>query len=138
MLHGMTNRYAFTERARTLASYMTLAEMEAGCDHVRKASWWSRITRFDESVQPPVYDEEIAGIAKLFGTTREQVRAMIAEEWLGVAPEKVSSRVKRIMPQVDALEDADFKMVEQLVNRLTPAAAESGRRRVVIRRKSTA
>ncbi|MGC9536534.1 hypothetical protein [Streptomyces sp. UG1] len=116
----MPDRYAFTARAQQLAQYMTLTEMEQACNGVRKASWWGRVARYDETTQPPFYDSEIAGIAALFGTTQDQVRAMIVEEWFGIAPPRVSGRVKLIAPQVDALAEGDFHLVEGLVNRLAP------------------
>jgi hypothetical protein len=70
---------------------------------------------------PPFYDHEIAGIAKLFGTTQQQVRAMITEEWFGIAPDEVSNRVRRLAPQINGLEEGDFELVEALVNRLSAA-----------------
>ncbi|MGA5329171.1 hypothetical protein ACPCJT_22660 [Streptomyces griseoincarnatus] len=122
----MADRHAFTDRVRMINRYKTLAEMEEGCDRVRKASWWGRVARFDESTQPPFYDVEIAGIAKLFNTTQEQVRAMITEEWFGVAPAKASSRVKRMAPQIDSLHENDFTLVESILNRLAPRQSTEG------------
>jgi hypothetical protein len=116
----MADRYAFTNKVRELSLRMTLAEMEEACRGVRKASWWGRIARYDESTQPPFYDADIVGISLLFKTSGEQVRRMIAEEWLGVATPRVSDRVKLVAPQVDALTEGDFQLVEGLVNRLTP------------------
>ncbi|MBZ6256725.1 hypothetical protein KVH22_14395 [Streptomyces olivaceus] len=122
----MADRWAFTDKARAISRYMTLAEMEEGCDRVRKASWWGRVVRCDESTQPPYYDIEIAGIAKLFKTTQDQVRTMITEEWFGVAPAKTTSRVRRLAPQIDALHDKDFALVESVLNRLAPEQGAEG------------
>ncbi|MFF3871213.1 hypothetical protein [Streptomyces sp. NPDC001978] len=114
------DRDAFTSKVRYLNQHMTLAEMEEACHGVRKASWWGRVARYDETIQPPFYNDEIAGIALLFKTSSEQVRRMIAEEWLGVATPRVSDRVKLVAPQVDTLTEEDFQLVEGLVNRLAP------------------
>jgi hypothetical protein len=121
----MADRYAFSARVRQINQYRTLAEMEEACGRVRKASWWGRVARNDETTLPPFYDDELDGIAMLFGTTREQVRAMITEEWFGVASTPASSRIKRLAPQIDTLTDADFDLIQNVANRLAPHTGDA-------------
>jgi len=66
--------------------------------------------------------EALPGIAKLFGTTTDQVAAMIAADWYGVHPDTdISARALRLGPTLDQLAESDAELVERLAQRLVPA-----------------
>jgi hypothetical protein len=70
-------------------------------------------------VGPPT-PEALTGIAKLFGTSTDQVAAMIATDWYGVDPNgAVSPRVLRLGPTLEALKESDADLIEALARRLT-------------------
>ncbi|MEV4106303.1 hypothetical protein [Nonomuraea sp. NPDC049695] len=63
--------------------------------------------------------EAIEGIAKLFGTTQGQVRAMVAADWYGVHPNELSARALRLIPAIDGLSEEDATRIEDLIQRLS-------------------
>lgn len=68
-------------------------------------------------VGPPTPDQ-FPGLAKLLGTTKEVVAAMVAADFYGIdTTDGYSARVQRIAPMIDALSPADADMVEAIVGR---------------------
>jgi hypothetical protein len=110
--------------ARTLARQMDYVTMSVMCERARSHAWWKNLVEhgawggFSGRVGPPD-PEALAGIAKLFGTTEEQVAAMIAADWYGVHPDtEVSTRALALGPLLDQLSEPDLDLVEALVRRL--------------------
>jgi hypothetical protein len=96
-------------------------------DRARSHSWFRNMVEFGAwgvttngaRVGPPT-PEEFPGLAKLLGTTPEQVAAMIAADFYAVdTGEGYSARVQRIAPLVDGLAEADAELVETIARRLS-------------------
>lgn len=70
-------------------------------------------------VGPPT-PEEFPGLAKLLGTTKEQVAAMIVTDFYGIdnTAGEYSARIRSLAPMIDDLADEDAELVEQTVRRL--------------------
>src|SRR5689334_15908229 len=108
----------FRDTAKKIAESKDYLAMSVGCDRARSHTWWKRLVEYGpwESrgygrVGPPDR-EALAGIAKLFGTTPDQVATMIAADWYDVHPEaEVSTRALRLGPLLDRLDDADADMM---------------------------
>lgn len=100
--------------------------MSVECGRARSHTWWKRFVEQGAWGESPGYGrvgppepQALDGIARLFGTTRDQVAKMVAADWFGVHPEtEVSTRVLRLSPVLDALDEADAKLVEALARRL--------------------
>ncbi|WAH99762.1 hypothetical protein [Arthrobacter sp. MMS18-M83] len=94
-------------------------------ERARSHGWWRNLVEYgawngpgSNRVAPPD-PQAIPGIAKLFGTTEEQVRAMVAADWYHVYPDtEISARVQRLAPLLDRLTDDDADLAEKLVRRL--------------------
>jgi hypothetical protein len=101
--------------------------MSVECGRARSHTWWKRLVEHGPWGQGPGYGrvgppdpEALEGIAELFGTTVEQVAAMVAADWYGVNPDTdVSTRVLRLGPVLDNLDDADAELVKSLAHRLS-------------------
>jgi len=99
--------------------------MSVECGRVRSHGWWRNLVEHgawggpgQTRVSPPA-PETFEGIARLFGTSVEQVKAMIAADWYGVeSNEGVPARVLRMSPLLDSLDESDAEMVEKLTRRL--------------------
>lgn len=99
--------------------------MSVECDRARSHGWWKNAVEYGawkgpgtNRVGPPDRDA-IPGIAKLFGTSEEQVAAMIAADWYGVHPNAdISARALRLSPVLDQLTEGDAEIVEALARRL--------------------
>ncbi|MFJ4469179.1 hypothetical protein ACIP2X_17025 [Streptomyces sp. NPDC089424] len=128
----------FRDRVLELHKSMRYTDMAQACDKVRQESWWNEVAN-GKDVGPPYRDRDIDGIAKLFQTTADQVRAMVAEQWLGVAPAHLSDRVKRLAPQIDSLDGDDAELVEAFTDRLALdyAPREPKRKIRIVRRSDT-
>jgi hypothetical protein len=111
--------------------------LQYGCDSARSHSWWRNVDRYGAwgaivspgytgsparatRVGPPKPDE-IPGIARLFNTTEDQVRRMIAADWYGVPIKndpRTSALVRRLGPVLDQLDRDDVALIELLLSRL--------------------
>jgi len=115
----------FHDHATKIAEKTDFVGMQYGSDNARSHSWWRNLVEYgawqgpgETRVGPPT-PEALAGIAKLFGTSREQVAAMIAADWYGVHQNTdVSARVRRLAPTLDDLTDADADLIESIARRL--------------------
>ncbi|MBB1256537.1 hypothetical protein H3146_24765 [Streptomyces sp. OF3] len=112
----MTNT-PFRDTASALALSMDYIAMQVGCDRARSHSWWRNVVEYgpwkgQQGRTAPPSPDEWAGIAKLFGTTEEQVRAMIAADWFGVQTgSEVSARVMNLAPLLDELTEKEAAAV---------------------------
>lgn len=99
--------------------------MQHGSDRARSHAWWKNLVEYGAWEGPgvrvgPPSPEALAGIAKLFGTSEEQVCAMIAADWYGVHPDtELSARTQRLGPVLDKLSDSDADLVEAVAQRLS-------------------
>lgn len=99
--------------------------MSVNADQARSHSWLKNMAEQGAwgsagsgRVGPPT-PEQFPGLAKLLGTTREAVAAMVVADFYGVGnDEGYSARVQRLAPNLDALDDGDATMIENLVLRL--------------------
>jgi hypothetical protein len=115
----------FRDTAAKIAGDKGYLAMSVGSDGARSHTWWKRLveygpwqTRGYGRLGPPDPDA-LDGIAKLFGTTAEQVAVMVAADWYSVHPTAdVSTRVRRLSPLLDRLNEADAELVGALVRRL--------------------
>lgn len=115
----------FRDIAAKIAQDKGYMAMAFGSDMARSHTWWKRLveygpwqTRGYGRLGPPD-PEALDGIAKLFGTTAEQVAVMVAADWYGVRPTTdVSADVRRLSPLIDRLNEADGELVGTLVRRL--------------------
>jgi len=118
----------FRDTAKQIYSQMSndYIMMQVGSDRARSHGWWRNLVEHGawkgpggNRVAPPSPDA-LKGIAKLFGTTVEQVEAMIAADWYNVHPDtEVSARALRLSSALDQLDESDAEMVETLVRRLS-------------------
>lgn len=106
---------------------MDYIDLAHGCDRARSHTWWKNLLEYGPwrgpnytRVSPPT-PEAITGIAKLFGTTEDQVAAMVAADWYGVHHDGLSARALRLNPAIDALTEEDAARVEDLIRRLAEA-----------------
>ena len=118
----------FRNMAKKIASnngsdYMAM-QYESG--RARSHAWWRNVVEHGAWNGPgstrvgPPDPEAISGIAQLFGTSTEQVCAMIAADWYGVHPDiDVSARVLRLAPLLERLSEDDADLVEALSRRLS-------------------
>jgi hypothetical protein len=118
----------FRETAKLIAESKGYVAMQAECGGTPSHTWWRRLveygpwqTRGYGRVSPPP-PNKLDGIANLFGTSTDQVAAMIAADWYGVHPKtELSARILRISPVLDQLTETDSEMVEALARRLARA-----------------
>lgn len=119
----------FQEAAKSVARRYNhdYARMQVESQSARSHAWWRNLTQHGAwrgpgatRVGPPT-PEAIPGIAALFGTTEEQVSAMIAADWYGVEQGNgMSPAVQKIGGALEALNDADLDLIEAIVARLRP------------------
>lgn len=103
--------------------------MSVECERARSHGWWKNLVDYgawkgpgSNRVGPPT-PEAIRGIAKLFQTTEDQVRAMVAADWYGVVPDtEISARVLQIAPVLDVLDESDAELISKMAHRLQDAA----------------
>lgn len=121
----------FQDTARRIANTMSFQAMSVRSEEVRSHGWWKNVVQNGAwgnagvgRVGPPDR-ESIPGIAKLFGTTEDEVAFMIAADWYGVSDRDtdLSARAQKLGPVLDELTDDDMELVELLVDRLRPRAA---------------
>ncbi|MGW2645030.1 hypothetical protein ACWC2T_08920 [Streptomyces sp. NPDC001393] len=125
----------FRDTARTIARKKDYISMSVECDRARSHSWWKNIaecgawgvTSGGARVGPPTPDE-FPGIAKLFGTTVEQVAAMVAADWYGQEPHGgVSPRVMNLAPLLDQLTPEQADALGLIVRSMVEPGAETER-----------
>jgi hypothetical protein len=121
----------FRDRAVELSLRMRYQDMAAGCEDARSMAWWNNLVRFGAWGGPghlsPPSDVEIPRIAKFFGRSEDQLRAMIAADWYGVSQGdtvEMSPRMRSLETAIDGLTDEDFELVANLVRRLQPSNEE--------------
>lgn len=132
----------FRENAKKINQKKDYIRMQVDCDGVRSHSWWKNLVEYGAWQGPgnlrvgPPTPEAVPGIAKLFGTSKEEVCAMIAADWYGVNPNgDVSSRVRRLGPTLEALAEPDADLIEAFARRL---ARDGGGDRAAKGRSATA
>jgi hypothetical protein len=99
--------------------------MSVEADRARSHSWLKNMAEQGAwgnagagRVGPPTPDQ-FSGLAKLLGTTPEQVAAMVCTDFYGIdTGAGHSARVQRLAPAIDGLREADATFVESLINRL--------------------
>ncbi|MFG2976791.1 hypothetical protein ACGFYY_27865 [Streptomyces sp. NPDC048331] len=122
----------FRDTAKALTEHMDYIAMQVGCDRARSHSWWRNIVEHgpwkgQQARTAPPTPDEWAGIAKLFGTTEEQVCAMIAADWFGVRPgTEVSARVMQFAPVLDELSEKEAEALGVVVHSMASSAAPQG------------
>jgi hypothetical protein len=101
--------------------------MQVGSNRARSHGWWRNLVEWGAWEGPggtrvgPPTPESFEGIAKLFKTTVDEVRRMIAADWYGIRPEEqaeVSVRSRLLVPILEKLEAEDADLVEQIARRL--------------------
>lgn len=121
----------FTDRAKKIAKAIGYKAMQERSDYARSDSWWHNLVNHgpwkgsgDSRVFPPS-EETIPGIAKLFESTETEVRAMIAADWYGVDSNSVMThRILEFASAIDTLDEADAKLILELIPRLNHASLE--------------
>lgn len=116
---------------------MDYISMQVGCDRARSHSWWRNVVEHgpwkgQQARTAPPTPDEWPGIAKLFGTTEDQVCEMIAADWFGVRPgTEVSARVMKLAPLLDELTETEAEAVGVVVRSMISPRLPSHPRRVV-------
>jgi hypothetical protein len=120
----------FRDTAKKIATKKTYQAMSVEGGEARSHGWWKNLVDHGAWQGPagtrvgPPTPEALDGIAKLFGTTPEQVAIMIAADWYGVHPNgDMSARVLNLSPIIDELTGADAEMIESLARRLADCPA---------------
>jgi hypothetical protein len=120
------NKTPFRDTACVIARTNDYITMSHDSDRARSHSWWKNLVEHGAwngppgggRVGPPGPDA-IPGIARLFGTTPQQVAAMIAADWYGVHPDtEISGTVLRLGPIFDQLGEDDLTLLDTLARRL--------------------
>jgi hypothetical protein len=104
--------------------------MSVEADRARSHSWLKNMAEQGAwgstgggRVGPPTPDE-FGGLAKLLGTTADQVAAMVVADFYGIdSGAGFSARVQRIAPTIDELAEEDAEVIERLATRLRVAKA---------------
>jgi hypothetical protein len=130
----------FKDTAKQVNRKLDYVAMQVHSDGARSHGWWRNLVEHGAWAGPgrtrvgPPDLEALDGIAKLFGTTPEQVAAMVAADWYGVHPNnELSPLVLRMGPAIDHLDEVDAGLVELLIRRLEtggygPSERELGKR----------
>lgn len=115
----------FRDTAKLIAAKTDYMAMSYESDRARSHGWWKNLVEYGAWRGPngtrvgPPDPEALSGIAKLFGTSVDQVSAMVAADWYGVHPDAdLSARAIRLSPTLDRLQDSDAEIVEKLAARL--------------------
>lgn len=96
-------------------------------DRARSHSWFRNMTEYGAwgtttngaRVGPPTPDE-FAGLAKLLGTTSDQIASMVVADFYGVdTGNGFSARMQRLSPIIDGLAEADAELIEIAARRLS-------------------
>jgi hypothetical protein len=116
----------FKDTAQKVSRTMDFLDMSVGSDRARSHGWWRNLVEHGAWKGPgsgrvgPPTPEALPGIAKLFGTTKDQVAAMVAADWYGVHPDTtISARALALSAALDKLDDFDAELVEKLIRRLS-------------------
>ena len=112
----------FTEALRELRDVggMRYEDLVRESSRVRSTAWFHKLLNSDDpwAVSPPNRADAEAFSAMMAGRSPEYVLAMIAEEWFGIVRSEDSARVRGIAPDLDRLNESDFRLVRQIVTRL--------------------
>lgn len=115
----------FRDTAQEIAKRMDYISMSVEGGRARSHGWWRNLVEHGPWRGPgatrvgPPDPEALPGIAKLFGTSPDQVAKMVAADWYGVQQdEAVSAQALRLGPVLDRLSDSDADLLEALVRRL--------------------
>src|SRR5258706_15872904 len=121
----------FLDRPTEIARSKAYTTMSIDSGKARSHTWWRRLVEngpwgpdigFRVTPPPP---EAIKGIAKLFHTSPNRVREMIAADWYEVPPRSdVSPRALNLSHVLDTLSDEDAKLVETVACRLAKGAGQ--------------
>jgi len=116
----------FQDMARKIAKKKSYVAMSYECDQVRSHGWWKNLVDYGPWKGPnhtrvnPPDPQSLTGIAKLFGTSAEEVAAMVAVDWYGVHRDvEMSARAQRLAPILDKLSESDVGLVDALAQRLS-------------------
>ncbi|NAS21497.1 hypothetical protein GT755_07330 [Herbidospora sp. NEAU-GS84] len=124
----------FRARVQTLkAAGMSYVDMYLGCERVRSDSWWNSVALHgawggpkSARVGPPA-PETWEGIAKLFGTSKDDVAAMIAADWYGTGATDVQPEDSRRAGAMTQLSDDDLALLDRIAARLGSTPQPEGR-----------
>lgn len=95
-------------------------------DKARSHSWFRNMVEYGAwgtttngaRVGPPTPDE-FKGLAKLLGTTADQIASMVVADFYGVdTGDGFSARMQRLAPIIDGLAEADAELIENTARRL--------------------
>jgi len=117
----------FTRQVRAMTHRFTYERIAQRVGYARSTSWLNNLvnrelmTNRGWAVSPPE-PRTWAKFAEAFGVTADDVRLMIAHEWLQVKQADHSERVTALAARLDKLSDEDARLISQLVNRLQPSA----------------
>jgi hypothetical protein len=125
MTTGLTDR-PFTRQVRALTHRFTYERIAQRVGYARSTTWLNNLVNRELmsgrgwSAGPPE-PTTWAKFAEAFGVTVDDVRRMIAHEWLQVKQADHSERVTALATRLDKLSDEDAELISQLVSRLQPA-----------------
>jgi len=116
----------FTRQVWALTHRFTYERIAQRVGHVRSTTWLNNLvnreltTKRGWAASPPE-PHTWARFAEAFGVTADDVRHMIAHEWLQVKQGNHSERVTALAGRLDKLSEEDAGLISQLVNRLQPS-----------------
>src|SRR6266545_6985005 len=100
----------FRDTASRISKRKDYITMSVDSNRARSHAWWKNLVEYGAWSGPgstrvgPPDPEALAGIARLFGTSKEQVAAMVAADWYGVHPDAgLSARALNLGPVLDDL-----------------------------------
>jgi hypothetical protein len=115
----------FRDTATKIARTKNYVAMSYESGQVRSHGWWKNVVDYGPWKGPngtrvgPPDPEALGGIAQLFGTSPDEVAAMVAVDWYGVHRDvDMSARAQRLAPILDELSESDADLVEALAQRL--------------------
>jgi hypothetical protein len=115
----------FTRQVRALTDRFTYERIARRVGYARSTAWLNNLVNQELmsnrgwAVNPPE-PRTWAKFADAFGVTADDVRRMIAHEWLQVKQADHSERVIALAAGLDKLSDEDAELISQLVRRLQP------------------
>lgn len=115
----------FTRQVRALTDRFPYERIAQRVGYARSTSWLNNLVNRELmgsrgwSIGPPD-PRTWPRFAEAFGVTVDDVRRMIAHEWLQLKQTNHSERVTALAARLERLSDADAELISQLVNRLQP------------------
>jgi hypothetical protein len=126
----------FRDTAHKIARSMDFMTMSFNSGRARSHGWWRNLVEHGPWRGPgatrvgPPDPEALPGIARLFGTSEDQVRIMVAADWYGVHPNQdVSALARRLSPALDRLSEEDVELVQALLRRLDEGTSDASEAR---------